>query len=530
MAIALDDNGYYDTKTRERIFRGDDGQYYVRPSYEGGVNTPYKSDSVAYTPSADQSGAYYQYINNAPGQTEGVELTPDFPGGKAGYTAYWMPSQKSGFDNKDDVRQWLATSGALKTDGTPIGTPGYDSWYYVPNSSMQGAPILNDSNPHQSEAWVGDLIRSGAIAALIGGTGYGLSTLGASGAGAAGAEMFGEGTAGALADWGAATGAAAPAAGYTGTLSELAADGLGGIANTGFGTGATAGTGVGMDWSTLTDFFGEGTDLGGSTVDWGASAASDYLQWPSNNIFDAGGGMSIPGVGEVSGVVNLGDAAGIGGMSYAPGGLESLAAGLTGLDSTGTISDLIKKYGSKAIDALTANGGDNALVKSLGAAGAGVAGYLGSKSQASDYMKLADRYDAYGAPSRSRYESSFAPGFTMANDPGYTDALNQSSKATLHGLSAQGQGNPADNPNAWAQSLKDNYQQTAYPALQNYRTLNANAGGIASAAPAAIGFQDKAIQSNLAGTQAIGSAANNIFNPPQTTAQQFAQLSQLLGK
>lgn len=357
-------------------------------------------------------------------------------------------------------------------------------------------------------------------AAITGALGYG---------GGSALGLFGGGGAAAGAE---AAGAAGLGSEY-GSLASLYADGLGGIAPSGFGTTA-AGTaaGGGMDWSTLTDFFGEGTDLGGSAVDWGASAstAPDYLQWPSNNIFDAGGGMSIPGVGEVSGVVNLGDAAGIGGMSYAPGGLESLAAGLTGLDTTGTISELIKKYGSKAINALTENGGNNSLVKSLGAAGAGIAGYLGSKSQASDYMKLADRYDAYGAPSRSRYESSFQPGFTMANDPGYTDALNQSSKATLHGLSAQGQGNPADNPNAWAQSLKDNYQQTAYPALQNYRTLNANAGGIASAAPAAIGFQKDAIQSNLAGTQAIGSAANNIFNPPQTTAQQFAQLSQLLGK
>ena len=209
-------------------------------------------------------------------------------------------------------------------------------------------------------------------------------------------------------------------------------------------------------------------------------------------------------------------------------GSESTAGALSGAASSSSVLDLIKQYGQPAAKALGLTNADGSINwGAIGSAGAGLAGYLGSKSQADDYMKLADRYDSYGAPSRGRYESAFSPGFTMANDPGYTDALNQSSKATLHGLSAQGQGNPAENPNAWAQSLKDNYQQTAYPALQNYRTLNANAGGIASAAPAAIGFQKDAIQSNLAGTQAIGSAANNIFNPPQTTAQQFAQLRDL---
>lgn len=83
------------------------------------------------------------------------------------------------------------------------------------------------------------------------------------------------------------------------------------------------------------------------------------------------------------------------------------------------------------------------------------------------------------APSQARYESTFQPGFTMANDPGYTDALDQSSKATLHALSVNG--NPAGSPNAWSQSLTDNYQKTAYPALQAYRNANATTGGFSSA-------------------------------------------------
>ena len=92
---------------------------------------------------------------------------------------------------------------------------------------------------------------------------------------------------------------------------------------------------------------------------------------------------------------------------------------------------------------------------------------------------------AVGAPSRTRFEGSFAPGFTMASDPGYTDALDQSAKATLHGLSTGG--NPAGSPNAWAASLADLYGKTAYPALQQYRATNAATGGFGSFAGAGAG-------------------------------------------
>ena len=78
------------------------------------------------------------------------------------------------------------------------------------------------------------------------------------------------------------------------------------------------------------------------------------------------------------------------------------------------------------------------------------------------------------APSQARYEGSFKPGFSMESDPGYMDALNQSSKATLHGLSVNG--NPAGSPNAWQATLKDVYEKTAYPALKDYRATNAATG------------------------------------------------------
>lgn len=417
MAIALDDNGYYDTQTRERIFRGDDGQYYVRPSYEGGVNTPYKSDSVAYTPSADQSGAYYQYINNAPGQTEGVELTPDFPGGKAGYTAYWMPSQKSGFDNKDDVRQWLATSGALKTDGTPIGTPGYDSWYYVPNSSMQGAPILNDSNPHQSEAWVGDLIRSGAIGGLLAGTGYGLmSGLGGAGAAAAAGEA-GAGALGAEAIGGAALG------GGIGGGTGVAGLGLGtGVAGLGLGTSAVGsslftaaelaslfpGAAAGMigagalgsagaaaatpSWAgTISELAADG--LGGIPVDYSAGAAAAGTGGNVSTLSDlynyTTGGLSGP---TASGIP-LDVASGMfgpteSGLSLAEAlGSETTAGALSGAGGS-SVLDLIKQYGQPAAKALGLTNADGSINwGKIASGGLSAAGGLFTANAATDAAK-----------------------------------------------------------------------------------------------------------------------------------------------
>ena len=110
-------------------------------------------------------------------------------------------------------------------------------------------------------------------------------------------------------------------------------------------------------------------------------------------------------------------------------------------------------------------------------------GAIASKDQSDNYRDLAEKYMSFGAPSRARYESSFAPGFTMANDPGYMDALGLSTKEFLHKASIGG--NPADSPNAWMQTLSDVNSKFAYPALQDYRRLNAGTGGLAALTAAA---------------------------------------------
>lgn len=138
-------------------------------------------------------------------------------------------------------------------------------------------------------------------------------------------------------------------------------------------------------------------------------------------------------------------------------------------------------------------------------------GAFASSQSGNDYRDLAEKYMGFGAPSRARYEASFQPGFTMESDPGYKDALDQTTKSFLHKASVSG--NPVDSPNAWKQTLSDVNASFAYPALQNYRAVNANTGGLASFTPAAISAESAATGSNKGVYDAIGYGMADIFAP-----------------
>lgn len=245
----------------------------------------------------------------------------------------------------------------------------------------------------------------------------------------------------------------------------------------GGGAGGGAATGGGM----FDDFTGQWIDdLGGGG---GVLADNPYgdTSWPNDSVVGGGAGGGF-------------------------GGLQAAA-------------DTLKKYGV-----------DAALIKSLlsGAARAAPAalGAYGANQQSQAYTDLANKYMALGAPSRDRYEASFAPGFSLSNDPGYQDAINAASKANLHALSLGG--NPALSPNAQAQNLQDLYSRVSYPALQNYRNMNANAGGIASLQTAAPGAAGAGINAGSGVYNALGAGLNDIFNPPKTMAEQLAEYRRIM--
>jgi hypothetical protein len=212
-------------------------------------------------------------------------------------------------------------------------------------------------------------------------------------------------------------------------------------------------------------------------------------------------------------------------MDYGKLGAE---LGANAFDTAGLTTSLATTAGKTALQRLLSGDATATDYAELGLkALPGVLGAFGASQQSGQLGSLATQFGEYGAPSRARYEASFAPGFTMANDPGYQDALDASSKATLHSLSVNG--NPAGSPNAWAASLADNNAKFAYPALQSYRTSALNASGIPNYNAAAPGLATGQLQSNANVYNGIGAAIGNVTNPQQSLADILKQYQESNG-
>lgn len=238
-----------------------------------------------------------------------------------------------------------------------------------------------------------------------------------------------------------------------------------------------------------------------------------------------------------AGAVDAGTDLGI----YNPGQTNPYVTGASGADATAATNTAAAAGGgvgagtgvgtaagsASAISRIFAGNGTPADYASIiGSAAPALLGAYAANKQTGAYSDLAAKLAEYGAPSRARYEGSFAPGFSMSQDPGFTDALNQAGKASMHALSTFG--NPAGSPNAWAQSQSDLYSKFAYPALQTYRNQNANAGGISALTTAAPQASTAAIGSQAGVYGAIGGGIADIFNPQPTLAQTMAQYTRML--
>lgn len=116
-----------------------------------------------------------------------------------------------------------------------------------------------------------------------------------------------------------------------------------------------------------------------------------------------------------------------------------------------SLAELVKAYGP-----------------TLGPLLAGGLGAIGATQQADAYRDVADKYFGMGQPYRDRLNASYAPGFTMANEPGYQGAMDQSAQSVLRGLSTKG--NPFDNPGVLSEAQKYVTNTTALPQLNTYRS------------------------------------------------------------
>lgn len=307
-------------------------------------------------------------------------------------------------------------------------------------------------------------------------------------------------------------------------LAGAGAAGAGSAAGEGAATGATAAEGATAGVSA-----GAGGEFTGGLT--GTAAGSPGLSAGSFNAasLGAGGAAAAPGVTAPAagltgaGALSAGSFAGesmyplIGGMSAATGATGLGTASSGALTTGGTVA------GGTALSRLLDGTASAADYMSL--AGTGLAtglGIYGANQQAKSLEELSGQYMAMGAPSRARYESSFLPGFSMANEPGYKDALDQTTKSFLHKASVGG--NPVDSPNAWNQTLTDVNSTFAFPALQGYRSMNANAGGLSRFADAAPNAAMAGVGAQRGVYDAIGYGVGNIFNPPTSLEQLLKQM------
>lgn len=135
----------------------------------------------------------------------------------------------------------------------------------------------------------------------------------------------------------------------------------------------------------------------------------------------------------------------------------------------------------------------------LGGAGSTLLGVLGSQAQTGALQDMQNQWLGLGAPSRARFEGSFAPGFDLAaSDPGFRNALDTSAQTAARSWSARA-GNPAGSPTAQAEINKYVLGSTYLPQLNTYRSQNLTGGQLGT---------------NQAGTASLGVAqgSDNLYN------------------
>ena len=106
-----------------------------------------------------------------------------------------------------------------------------------------------------------------------------------------------------------------------------------------------------------------------------------------------------------------------------------------------------------------------------------------------------DRYFGIGAPARARLEASYQPGFSMGNEPGYKDAIDQVMNSYLRKASVGG--NPFENPGVSMEANKYVTAGTALPQLNTYRSQNLAGGNVGLDTAGSAGLQRPGIYSSL---------------------------------
>lgn len=264
--------------------------------------------------------------------------------------------------------------------------------------------------------------------------------------------------------------------------------------------GIATGAGAFGDFG-LSSLFG-----GGAPVPDGTGTLADAFAAPSGVVGGTGAGSAFPVAAEALGSLatpgaisggTLGAGAGIGGaLSLAdlagpgqgtapllgPGGVPIEQAGapvfdlgpaLPPITATGTAG----AAGTALSRILGGNAGTAEWLEVLGSGGAAALGLIGANRQSEALSEVANQFAARSAPSLARFESSFAPGFSIWDDAATRDAAARAADISARSYSAR-MGNPFDNPTAQAGIYGDVLSQVALPQLNAYRSQNLTGAGL----------------------------------------------------
>lgn len=346
------------------------------------------------------------------------------------YSMFNQMQNSPGGLNIDEARRMQI----LQQMGQAGGTANYNTNQFLnPQEQARINQYVNYAQQKNAKNTFGDYLAMGAFGAGVAGMGgLAFSGLGAAGAGftdaaAAGASGLGE-TIGAS-EFGLSGATAGNLAG-TGGLSSSAGLGLGagssagGASGIGLGSGAAGAAAMGAgSGALLTPALAEGASIGAGAYGLGSG----------------GGGLTAA---ESMGGVATGGA----GAPSVPPGSGSLASRI--LDGTATTADYLQ---------------------GLGTVGSAALGLYGQNEQIDALRANADKYLAMGAPYRDRLNASYAPGFSMADQPDFLNALDVGAQAAARATSAR-VGNPTGNPGAYADMQKYISGSLALPQLNTYRS------------------------------------------------------------
>lgn len=259
---------------------------------------------------------------------------------------------------------------------------------------------------------------------------------------------------------------------------------------------------------------------------WGVNPASSEFSLAGGTAGNASGGLSSS-AGGVTGLTPSG--AGVTGLTgtasagslltpsmAASMGLPASAAmggsGLTGAQMMGGVADAA--WGANPTSALgRILGGKGEAADYLqtagNLAGAGLGAY-GAGQQANAYGDIANKFLDMGAPYRGLLADSYKPGFSMANQPDFMNALDIGSQAAARATSAKA-GNPVGNPGAYADMQKYISGSLALPQLNTYRSQLGTFGQLGTnQAGAAMGNQ---VQSQGGQYDALGYGIGQLTQP-----------------